>query len=35
MAYGAAPMLAWLVEEKKFEPYIPVWDKGRAPGRHL
>jgi transposase len=26
-AYGAAPMLAWLVEEKKIEPHIPVWDK--------
>jgi len=22
-AYGAAPMLAWLVEDKKIEPYIP------------
>lgn len=26
-AYGAAPMLAWLVEEKAIEPHIPVWDK--------
>ncbi len=26
-AYGAAPMLAWLVKEKKIEPHIPVWDK--------
>jgi transposase len=26
-AYGSAPMLAWLVEEKKIEPHIPVWDK--------
>lgn len=26
-AYGAAPMLAWLVEDKKIEPHIPVWDK--------
>jgi transposase len=26
-AYGAAPMLAWLVEDKKIEPYIPAWDK--------
>ena len=26
-AYGAAPILAWLVEEKKIEPHIPVWDK--------
>jgi hypothetical protein len=27
MAYGAAPMLAWLVEEKRIEPHIPVLDK--------
>ena len=27
MAYGAAPMLAWLVEEKHIEPHIPVLDK--------
>ena len=26
-AYGTAPMLAWLVEEKEVEPHIPVWDK--------
>jgi transposase len=26
-AYGAAPMLAWLVEEKGIEPHVPVWDK--------
>jgi len=26
-AYGAAPMLAWLVEEKGIEPHIPLWDK--------
>jgi transposase len=26
-AYGAAPMLAWLVQEKQIEPHIPVWDK--------
>ena len=26
-AYGAAPMLAWLVEEKAIEPHVPVWDK--------
>jgi transposase len=26
-AYGSAPMLAWLVEEKAIEPHIPVWDK--------
>ena len=27
MAYGAAPMLGWLVEEKQIAPHIPVWDK--------
>jgi hypothetical protein len=26
-AYGAAPMLGWLVEEKKIAPHIPVWDR--------
>ena len=26
-AYGAGPMLAWLVDEKHIEPHIPVWDK--------
>ena len=26
-AYGAAPMLAWLVEHKGIEPHVPVWDK--------
>lgn len=26
-AYGSAPTLAWLVEEKAIEPHIPVWDK--------
>lgn len=27
MAYGAAPTLGWLVEEKRIAPHIPVWDK--------
>jgi hypothetical protein len=27
MAYGAAPMLNWIVNEKKIEPHIPVWEK--------
>src|SRR6516164_10156892 len=27
MAYGAGPMLSWLVEAKRIEPHIPVWDK--------
>ena len=29
MAYGSAPMLAWLVEDKDIEPHVPVWDKTR------
>ena len=28
-AYGAAPMLNWLVEEKQIAPHIPVFDKSR------
>ena len=27
MAYGTAPMLAWMVEDKRIEPHVPVWDK--------
>ena len=27
MAYGSAPMLAWLVDDKGIEPHVPVWDK--------
>jgi hypothetical protein len=26
-AYGTAPMLGWLVEQKQIEPHVPVWDK--------
>ena len=26
-AYGSAPMLAWLVEDKAIAPHVPVWDK--------
>lgn len=26
-AYGTAPMLAWMVDEKAIEPHIPVWDR--------
>ena len=26
-AYGTAPMLAWMVDEKAIEPHVPVWDK--------
>lgn len=25
--YGTAPMLGWLVGEKRIEPHVPVWDK--------
>jgi len=28
-AYGAAPMLNWLVEEKQIAPHIPVFDKSK------
>jgi len=28
-AYGSAPMLDWLVEEKEIEPHVPVWQKGQ------
>jgi hypothetical protein len=26
-AYGTAPMLGWMVEEKHIAPHVPVWDK--------
>lgn len=26
-AYGSAPMLHWMVNEKGIEPHVPVWDK--------
>lgn len=26
-AYGTAPLLGWLVDEKTIEPHVPVWDK--------
>ena len=29
VAYGAAPMLNWLVEEKSIAPHIPVFDKSK------
>ncbi len=28
-AYGTAPMLDWLVNDKQIEPHIPVWEKWR------
>ena len=27
IAYGAAPMLGWMVEEKRIAPHVPVWDR--------
>jgi len=27
MAYGAADLLGWIVNEKAIEPHVPVWDK--------
>jgi IS5 family transposase len=27
MAYGTAPMLEWMVNEKQIEPHVPLWDK--------
>ena len=26
-AYGTAPMLGWMVEDKRIEPHVPVWDR--------
>jgi len=26
-AYGSAPMLSWLADEKAIEPHVPVCDK--------
>ena len=26
-AYGTAPMLSWMVQEKGIAPHVPVWDK--------
>ncbi len=26
-AYGTADLLGWMVDEKKIEPHVPVWDK--------
>jgi transposase len=28
-AYGAAPMLNWIVNDKQIEPHIPVWEKSQ------
>jgi transposase len=27
MAYGAAELLGWMVDDKAIEPHVPVWDK--------
>jgi hypothetical protein len=26
-AYGTAPMLGWMVQDKRIAPHVPVWDK--------
>jgi hypothetical protein len=31
-AYGTAPMLGWMVDEKQIAPHVPVWDKVRRDG---
>ena len=28
-AYGNAPLLNWMVEEKQIEPHVPVWEKSQ------
>jgi transposase len=28
-AYGSAPLLNWMVEEKRIEPHVPVWEKSQ------
>ena len=28
-AYGAAPMLNWIVNDKQIQPHIPVWEKSQ------
>ena len=34
-AYGTAPMLAWMVEQKHIDPHVPVWEKsGRKDDTH-
>lgn len=34
-AYGTAPLLGWLVQDKQIEPYVPVWDKSERPDGSL
>ena len=34
-AYGIAPMLAWMVDEKDIEPHVPVWDKTERKNENL
>lgn len=34
-AFGTAPMLAWMVEEKDIEPHVPVWDKTKRKNDNL
>ena len=33
-AYGAAPMLNWIVNDKQIEPHIPVWEKAERDDKH-
>jgi len=28
-AYGTAPMLSWMIEDKQIEPHVPVWGKSK------
>lgn len=32
MAYGAADLLGWMVNDKAIEPHVPVWDKTQHEG---
>ena len=35
MAYGSAELLGWMVNEKRIEPHVPVWDRTqRDESRH-
>lgn len=34
-AYGTAPMLAWMLEDKGIEPHVPVWDKSQRTDESL
>lgn len=34
-AYGTAPMLGWMVDDKDIKPHVPVWDKTGHYGNSL